>query len=137
MSKKKKSIECPCGSGLAFRDCCEPYLTGSRQAPTAEALMRSRYCAYTLGNQEYILQTWHPSTRPDALDSVTSAAIKWTGLQVIAVEGGRDTDRHGTVEFIARYKQQGRAQRLQERSRFVREDGTWFYVDAMEPRTDT
>lgn len=99
--------------------------------------MRSRYTAYLLGEPGYLLRTWHHSTRPAALDAGEFAAVKWLGLKVIAATAGGRDDMRGTVEFIARCKVNGRARRLHEVSRFVREDGQWFYVDgAMSPVRD-
>jgi SEC-C motif-containing protein len=96
------------------------------QAPTAEALMRSRYSAFVLDNLPYLLATWHPSTRPSALEP-NPPGLKWLGL---AIKQTRSQDpEHATVEFVARSRQAGRAHRLHELSRFVREDGQWFYVD--------
>lgn len=94
---------------------------------TAEQLMRSRYCAYTLRREDYLLRTWHASTRPAVLD--LAAATKWLGLEVVRCEAGAETDMRGVVEFVARYKHNGRAGRLHEVSRFVREAGQWYYVD--------
>lgn len=89
--------------------------------------MRSRYTAYTLENEPYLLSTWHPSTRPAALDLAAQPTTKWTGLKVLRHE---DQDSgHAIVEFVARYKVNGRAYKMQETSRFVKEDGRWFYVD--------
>ena len=88
--------------------------------------MRSRYSAYVLGLRDYLLTTWHASTRPGSLDA-DPPGLKWLGLEV---RGQQVHDaNHATVEFVARSKLAGRAQRLHERSRFVREDGRWFYVD--------
>jgi SEC-C motif-containing protein len=95
-------------------------------APTPEALMRSRYSAYVLGLSDYLLATWHPRTRPAAIEP-DPPGLKWLGLEVRRHEQ-QDAD-HATVEFIARSKQGGRAARLHELSRFVREDGRWYYVD--------
>ena len=92
--------------------------------------MRSRYVAYVRGRTDYLLSTWHASTRPPALDLKCEPA-RWLGLQVRRVEAGGPSDRHGIVEFVARYKIGGRAHRLHETSRFVREEGRWFYVDAV------
>jgi SEC-C motif-containing protein len=89
--------------------------------------MRSRYTAYTLLRENYLLATWHPSTRPTSLGLAEEAPAKWLGLEVKRHEQ-QDTD-HAIVEFVARYKVNGRAQRLHEVSRFVREEGRWFYVD--------
>jgi SEC-C motif-containing protein len=88
--------------------------------------MRSRYSAFVLGLRDYLLETWHPSTRPASLDA-DPAGLRWLGLTVKA-EQQQDTD-HATVEFVARSKLAGRAYRLHELSRFVRENGRWFYLD--------
>lgn len=89
--------------------------------------MRSRYTAYTLMNEAYLLATWHKSTRPPALNLATEMPTKWLAL-IVHAHKNQDAE-HATVEFTARYKVQGRAQRLHELSRFVREDGRWFYID--------
>ena len=89
--------------------------------------MRSRYSAYALRREDYLLATWHHSTRPRELGFAREAPPKWLGLEVKRHEQA-DAD-HAVVEFVARYKLNGRAQRLQEVSRFVREDGRWFYLD--------
>ena len=89
--------------------------------------MRSRYTAYTLLKEDYLLATWHPSTRPPSLGLVQETPTKWLGLEVKRHEQ-QDAD-HAIVEFVARYKVNGRAQRLHEVSRFRREAGQWFYVD--------
>jgi SEC-C motif-containing protein len=101
-------------------------------ATTAEALMRSRYTAYVLGLEPYLLATWHASTRPAALSLANAAATKWLGLDVLrhAVTGPASA----VVEFVARSRVAGgRAVRLHEVSRFVLEDGAWFYVDGEFP----
>ena len=119
---------CPCGSGAPYPRCCGRWHAGERalQAPDAGQLMRSRYSAYVLGLREYLLQTWHPSTRPPALDA-NPAGLRWLGLE-IRRRRVVDAD-HAEVEFIARSKLGGRAQRLHEASRFVREGGRWYYLD--------
>lgn len=89
--------------------------------------MRSRYTAYTLLREDYLLATWHASTRPDSLSLAEDVPTKWLGLEVKRFEL-QDAD-HAVVEFVARYKVGGRAQRLHEVSRFVREAGKWFYLD--------
>ena len=123
---KRQASLCPCGSNRPYPDCCARYLEGEA-APTAEALMRSRYTAYTSENEKYLLATWHPSTRPAALALAADTPTKWLGLEVKRHEQ-QDAD-HAIVEFVARYKVNGRAHRLHEISRFVREAGQWFYVD--------
>lgn len=119
---------CPCGNPSAYARCCGRYHAGSAhlQAPDASALMRSRYSAYVLGLSDYLLVTWHASTRPASLQT-EPAELKWLGLEVRR-HTVQDAD-HATVEFIARSKLGGRANRLHETSRFVREDGRWFYLD--------
>ncbi|MDE2255871.1 MAG: hypothetical protein KGL42_16610 [Betaproteobacteria bacterium] len=117
---------CPCGSGKSLADCCEAYLVGAIPAPTAEALMRSRYLAYALGREPYLLATWHASTRPATLALETEPQPRWIGLSIKRCET-QDED-HAVVEFVARYKIGGRAYRLHEISRFVHEQGRWFYI---------
>ena len=123
-----ETILCPCGSSSKkYADCCGRYLDGGEAAATAEALMRSRYTAYTLGHEDYLLATWHHSTRPAALELTSEPRNHWLGLEVKHHE--QPEPDHAVVEFVARYKVGGRAQRLHEISRFVREAGQWFYVD--------
>lgn len=120
-------IECPCGSHRKFTECCARYLDGGEAAPAAEALMRSRYTAYTLLREDYLLATWHTSTRPQQLGLAQEVPTKWIGLDVKRHE--QQGENHAIVEFVARYKVNGRAFRMHEVSRFVREEGRWFYVD--------
>jgi SEC-C motif domain protein len=119
--------QCPCGSRKVFNDCCGRYLIDGETAPTAEALMRSRYTAYTLLNEDYLLATWHPSTRPAQLGLAQETPAKWLGLDVKRHQ--QLDDSHAIVEFVARYRINGRAHRLHEVSRFVREQGRWYYLD--------
>lgn len=124
-----KQHTCPCGSGHHYEQCCEPYLNGTSHAATAEALMRSRYTAHVLQDEACLLDSWHPSTRPQQLEFLTEP-VKWMGLKIISTWAGQADDDEGTVEFLARYKINGKACRLHETSRFVKEQGRWFYVDA-------
>jgi SEC-C motif-containing protein len=119
---------CPCESGARYADCCGRYHAGPLHllAPTAEALMRSRYSAFVLGLPDYLLATWYPSTRPARLEP-DDAGLTWLGL-ALRRHTIVDAD-HATVEFVARSKLGGRAHRLHEISRFVREAGRWYYVD--------
>ena len=89
--------------------------------------MRSRYSAYVLGLIDYLLTTWHPSTSPGEL---ALSPVKWLGLEVRHAQA---TGEAGVVEFVARYRENGRGVRMQEVSRFVREEGRWFYIDG-EPQ---
>ena len=121
-------MNCPCGSALAYAACCGRFHAGPDRlgAPSPEALMRSRYSAYVLGLHDYLRATWHPDTRPASLEP-DPPGLKWLGLEVRR-QALQDAD-HGTVEFVARSKLGGRAHRLHEISRFVREDGRWLYRD--------
>lgn len=118
---------CPCGKPADYAVCCGRYIDGGANAPDAEALMRSRYTAFTLGREAYLLATWHPDFRPAALDLAADSQTRWLGLQVRRHEQADDT--HAVVEFVARYKIGGRAHRLHETSRFLRVDGHWLYAD--------
>ena len=123
--KPRGTLECPCGSGHEENACCARLHAGEA-AVDAEALMRSRYTAFVQGNETYLLATWHPSTRPERLD-LSKDAARWIGLTIRRQEvTGPDT---ACVEFVARYRINGRAHRLHETSRFVRENGHWLYVD--------
>lgn len=124
---------CPCGSGLELAQCCALLLQGG-VAADAQALMRSRYSAYALGLEQYLLDSWHHSTRPASLNlAVEQRGLKWIGLDL---QRHQQIDaNHALVEFVARYKTGGRAQRMHELSRFIREDGRWFYLGAAS--TDT
>src|SRR6187399_558816 len=110
---------CPCSSSRSYDACCGRWHAGE-PAPTAEALMRSRYAAFVLKNEGYLLATWHASTRPASV--AFESAQKWLGLRIVAA---RDTGADAAeVEFIARYRVGGgSAARLHECSRFVRESG--------------
>src|SRR5690606_16767084 len=119
------SPSCPCGRGPSFAACCGLYTASATPTPDAESLMRSRYSAFVRGDAAHLLATWHTSTRPAALD--LEPGVKWLGLEVRA-HRVIDTD-HAEVEFVARSRLAGRATRLHERSRFVREGGYWYYVD--------
>jgi len=125
---------CPCGRTGArgrvrpYAECCGRFVEDfeGTPAPDAEALMRSRYTAFVLQRADYLLATWHPSTRPAALDF--EPGLLWLGLKVRAHLPGDAA--HAQVEFVARMRHaSGRASRLAERSRFVREGGRWYYVD--------
>jgi len=118
---------CPCHSGFGFAACCAPFIAGLGAAPTALALMRSRYTAYTLGTVDYIRNTWDPTTRPARIDS--DPDTRWLGLKVLNTADGEAGDERGSVEFVARYKVGGRAHRIHETSRFRSENGRWLYVD--------
>lgn len=123
--------DCPCGRSdakgrpLRYADCCAPLIEQGLAAPDAERLMRSRYSAFVLERVDYLKASWHASTRP--ADLTLEPGVKWLGL---TVKDHRVIDPdHAEVEFVARSRIGGKGQRLEERSRFVREGGHWFYVD--------
>jgi len=127
MEKHFASLACPCGSGLSLQACCGRWHAGV-PAPSAEALMRSRYSAYALGLEDYLLATWHPETRPSALNLGDGPPVRWLGLQVLEASENADG---GSVHFVARYKARGRPGFIDEKSRFKRVDGRWLYVDGV------
>ncbi len=120
---------CPCGGGN-YAACCGRF-HGGALPDTAEQLMRSRYSAYALGLMDYVYRTWHPRTRPALSELHHDASIRWLGLEIR--RHAVTTDNEASVEFVARSKSGGRAQRLHEASRFVREAGQWLYLDGSFP----
>ena len=133
MASPEPTSACPCGQKdarqklLPYAACCGRYVEhfDTVPAPDAQSLMRSRYTAFVAERADYLQATWHATTRPAAV--AVDAGTKWLGLEVRA---HRTTcDDRAEVEFVARYRLGGRAVRLHETSRFVREDGRWFYVD--------
>jgi SEC-C motif-containing protein len=122
------SLACPCGKGVSYFACCARWHAGLQhlQAPDAETLMRSRYSAFVLNDLAYLLATWHPTTRPTDCTS-GPPGLKWLGLTVQqhTIQG----PTHATVSFVARSRLHGRTYRQEETSRFVQENGQWFYVD--------
>lgn len=119
---------CHCGSGHLSEECCLQYMSGPLNAPTAEALMRSRYTAYVLGDEAYLLTSWFHATRPEKLN-LQQANINWSGLTICKTQGGKAGDQRGVVEFIAKYVEAGKAAQVHESSRFIYQQGRWFYVD--------
>ena len=128
---------CPCGRceptakrqprPLAFGDCCAPLLWGTQTVADAQALMRSRYTAYVLGDLAYLRSSWHPTTCPPDLS--LDEAVQWLGLKIERYHPISATEAE--VVFVARYRSHGRTYRLHEHSRFVCEQGRWLYLDAL------
>ena len=132
-SREHESVKdaCPCGSGMPEPACCARYHRGE-PAPTALALMRSRYTAYVRGEIDYLIATHDAATRATLdRDAIArwSRETSWRGLEIVATEAGGEDDDTGIVEFVARGETGGRAFVQRERSRFRRVDGAWFYVD--------
>jgi len=126
-------IECPCGSGELFSACCGRFISGDEVADIPERLMRSRYSAFVRADGDYLLSTWHESTRPPELHF--NKGNQWFGLTVLETEAGTGDDIEAWVSFEARFKQCGRISSLKERSRFVKEEGRWYYIDGVVDET--
>lgn len=129
---------CPCGSESEFAQCCQPAISGVRPAATPEALMRSRYSAYVTQNADYLIASWHPDCGADAFRDALKegfASTLWLGLHVIATQAGKNADE-GYVEFSARYQDTGSPQAVivHERSRFLRLNERWYYIDGIKPQ---
>jgi len=123
---------CPCGSYTKYHRCCGPYLEGSSIPTTPEELMRSRYTAFTKADTEYLVKTMRGMPLEDFDSQATKAwaeAVTWVGLTVInAPHPEKDI---ASVEFIARYKENGNEHRIHEVSTFQKVTGKWFYVKGM------
>ena len=121
---------CPCGSGSNFDACCSPYIEG-QPVPTAEALMRSRYSAYTHDNQAYLFETLAPESREEEeleTEQASGSNLKWLGLEIRATSEGCEKDETGIVEFVAKYKIGDKPGIHHERSNFRREEGRWVCI---------
>lgn len=122
---------CPCGSDLAFDDCCGAIIAGA-PASSPEAVMRARFSAYVRGNIDFIESTHARAVRDTFNRSAAKSmatSVEWIGLEIIETAGGRAEDNRGTVEFAARFRKDDEVQVHHERANFCREDGRWVYVD--------
>jgi SEC-C motif domain protein len=123
---------CPCGTGLAYSECCEQIIKGQRPAGTAEALMRSRYSAYVKVETDYIFKSTHPKHR-EGYDHIGTKEwaekAEWHGLEIVSTNGGGSADTTGEVEFIARYVEKGKLKVHHELGEFKKENDTWFFTD--------
>ena len=123
---------CHCKSGKPFAECCEPYIKGIAKAPTAEALMRSRYSAYVLADVPYLSRTLHPKERSDFDEAGAAKWAResdWQGLEIVRIEQGGADDNRGEVEFKVSYKRHGSSCIHHELAEFRKTDGTWFFYD--------
>ncbi len=123
---------CPCGSGKTFNACCEPYILGKNNPPTAEALMRSRYSAYATQAIDYIIDTCISDGKRDIDREQTrrwSADSTWLGLKILSSTKGGPNDSEGTVEFIASSRMNGLRDDHRENASFKKVDGKWMYDD--------
>ncbi|MCS2167826.1 YchJ family protein [Scandinavium manionii] len=126
---------CPCGSALEYSLCCQRYLSGSELALTPSQLMRSRYSAFVMKDADYLVKTWHPSCEPDAFRAdleKSFAGTEWLGLTLFAADNGKHADE-GFVSFVARFREDSKTSALIERSRFLKENGQWYYIDGTRP----
>lgn len=132
--------ECPCQSGKIYAECCQPLLTGTADAKTAEDLMRSRYSAFAKLEFDYLVNTLHPDKR-DQHDSRSTEKwaqqSDWLGLEIIRTEDGNIDDQHGKVEFKAFYRQDGARKVHHELAEFEKADGKWFFVDGAGVQLET
>ncbi|MEE4315298.1 MAG: YchJ family protein [Desulfofustis sp.] len=128
--------QCPCGSAQTYSDCCEPIITGSQTAQTAEALMRARYSAYVQGQVQFIYQSTYPDKRSGYSEQEIEAWSRnseWQGLTIIATDRGGPEDETGTVEFVAAYTEKDRPVRHHEIASFRRHEGGWYFYDGQPP----
>ena len=125
--RQQSSPACPCGLAETYENCCGRFHRGEAAAPTAEALMRSRYSAFVRLDEPYLLRSWHPRTRPARLD--LDPGMRWTGLEILATTDGSAFHATGTVTFRASFRDGS----LLERSRFERVEGAWVYLDGEFP----
>jgi SEC-C motif domain protein len=121
------TLMCPCGGGL-FSACCARFIVHAAVPDSAAELMRSRYTAYALHDEAYLQSSWHHSTRPPV--PIVESGVKWVRL-ILRQE--HQTGNTASIEFVAHYKINGRAHKLHEISRFVREDNRWLYLDGKFP----
>ncbi len=124
-------MNCPCGRNKNYEACCAKAHLNLNEAITAEDLMRSRYAAFVLLKGDYLMESHHPSTRPtEEKEAIInwSKSVKWKKLKVIRTNKGTASDQEGFVEFKAYYKQGIFAQHIHEHSKFVKEDGCWYYL---------
>jgi SEC-C motif-containing protein len=128
---------CPCGSEKAYAHCCEPLIEGQAHADTAEMLMRSRYSAHAKKKFDYLFETTLPESRQEEDRKETAAwsrKLDWQNLAVRSVEAGGPEDEKGTVEFVARYRKNGKAFEHHEIAEFVRQEDRWYFKDGQAPQ---
>jgi SEC-C motif domain protein len=125
---------CPCGSGQLFVICCEPFISEKKDATTAQALMRSRYTAFTQANVDYLMRSHSAKTRPikerKSIEKWVMSVV-WIGLTIIKTQAGEASDEIGYVEFKALYLENGKPEQIHEKSLFQRENGKWMYVSGV------
>ncbi len=124
-------MKCPCGSEKSLADCCKPYIKGKKKAPTPEALMRARYTAYATQETQFILESNAPQTADDVdLDATKqwSKKAEWEGFELVSSKM-EEGESQAELEFIARYSIDGQQMKHHELSTFVKQDGSWYFLD--------
>lgn len=123
---------CPCGSEKPYSECCEPVISGSTPAQTAEQLMRARYSAYVLAQMDFIFASTHPNHRQGYDHAGTkewAETAEWLGLEILSTSQGGANDSRGVVEFIARFKESDQLREHHEEGQFKRTDGQWYFTE--------
>ncbi|MEZ8823304.1 YchJ family metal-binding protein [Vibrio amylolyticus] len=123
---------CPCGNSVSYQSCCQPIHANPALAKQPEQLMRARYCAHELKLVDFVINTYHPSCNAEASREgiVESIHSDWCKLEVIGTENGENTNE-GYVSFKAYFIDDNQQYCMQEKSRFVKQDGLWFYIDGV------
>ena len=133
--------DCPCGSGQAYAECCEPILKGEKAAETPEQVMRARYSSYAKADTDYLLNSLHPDKREDHDSDSTrrwAENSEWHDLEILKTEGGGAEDTEGDVEFMATYTYKGEKETHHELAHFQKEeDGNWYYVESEPVKPET
>ncbi|WP_441248022.1 YchJ family protein [Kitasatospora sp. McL0602] len=120
---------CPCGLPGTYAACCGRLHQGQAEATSAEQLMRSRFSAFAAHDEAYLLRSWHPDTRPAAVEF--DDGLVWQRLEVLGSTEGGPFHSEGTVEFRAHYLDGRETGAMQENSRFLRYEGAWVYLDSL------
>ncbi|MFD2551590.1 YchJ family protein [Bizionia sediminis] len=124
-------MTCYCGSSKSYKACCQVYHLNGGKTETAQQLMRSRYSAFVLANGNYLMQTHHVSTRPTSEKKAIVAwakSVKWLKLEILNTTDGLKTDAHGSVTFNAYFYEKGAVEVIHEKSAFIKENNTWYYL---------
>ncbi len=124
--------QCPCQSGKTYKSCCEPFHKETARPPTAEALMRARYSAYSKHEIDFLGESLHPGHRKDYDPETTKGWAEkstWTGLTIVSKDKGEESDSKGMVEFIAKFQFENEDKEHHEVAEFKKLEGRWYYVD--------
>ena len=125
-------MECPCGSGSTYAECCEPVIRNERPAATAEELMRARYTAYTQVEMDFLLESMHPDHREENDPDNTrewAENSQWHGLEILELKDGGPEDETGEVDFVANYTYKEEYTRYHEVGEFAKVDGSWYFIE--------